>query len=440
MPQWRRTAPAHARTAARAPRAATAAATAMQGAGGLAVTAGLVGVAAAAATAAALRWQQRRRAGAPELLWSANEFNDAILARCPSLRRVFVPPAWMPNEHFETVLAAKLRSAPGVSYRRELLPVDESGGVVALDWADSCEQVSNGVQATPPACAAPAPEADAPLCVLLPGLTGGSGDSYVNHMVSHLLCAGYRVVVFNSRGTANSSVRTPQFYSASFTGDLERVVDHLQANKSASAAPLYAIGWSLGANILVNYLGKAGEDTPVNAAVSLCNPFDLTFCDRALKKGFARVYDSNLAKSIARIFQANEAVFRTKDDIDVDAALASKTIRDFDAAVTAPTFGWPSVDAYYEGSASSNAIPGIRVPTLCIQADDDPIAPGAAIPRDKIRTNENCTLCVTPAGGHLGWATAADPFGAPWVDVSVVEYLKAVEFLSLKRKLAAVAV
>jgi len=383
--------------------------------------------------ATAAIYQQRTRTGAPELLWKSTPFNNAIISRCPSLRRVFSPPWFMPNEHFETVLAAKLRSVPGVSYRREILPVSDDGGVVALDWAQGVSTVSNAVQSTPPACAAPPAEVDAPICVLLPGLTGGSGDSYVNHMVNHLVCAGYRVVVFNSRGTASSPVNTPQFYSASFTKDLERVVSHVKQSPGCENSPMFAIGWSLGANILLNYLGRAESGTPIDAAVSLCNPFDLSYCNKALKKGFARVYDRNLAQSIARIFKSNEDVFRRSPDIDVDAALASATIEDFDRAVTAPTFGWESVSAYYAGSASADAVPGIKTPTLCIQAQDDPIAPGCAIPRERLRENENTILCVTPAGGHLGWASAEDPFGAPWVDVAVIEYLRAVE-LKLRTK------
>jgi hypothetical protein len=185
--------------------------------------------------------------------------------------------------------------------------------------------------------------------ILFPGLTGGSGDSYVQHAVLQARHAGVRAAVFNSRGTADSPVLTPQFYSASFTEDTREVrlscfrpragsQQHQQLQASAwfdrhllnclqvsshwhgscCACPgdvvdglavwskclsvaaclqvisyvrerypdstLFAAGWSLGANILVNYLGEQGPDTPLEAAVSMCNPFDLTISNRHINE------------------------------------------------------------------------------------------------------------------------------------------------------------
>jgi predicted alpha/beta-fold hydrolase len=85
------------------------------------------------------------------------------------------------------------------------------------------------------------------------------------------------------------------------------------------------------------------------------------------------------------------------------------------------------VDAYYAGSSSAKRIPNVAVPLLCIQAANDPIAPAAAIPCDAIKTNPNCVLAVTPAGGHLGWAAGPGaPWGHPWTDGAVTEWLASV--------------
>ncbi len=74
--------------------------------------------------------------------------------------------------------------------------------------------------------------------------------------------------------------------------------------------------------------------------------------------------------------------------------------------------GFPSVDAYYEGSSSANVIPNVAIPLLCVQAENDPIAPREAIPYDAIAANPNTALVVTPTGGHLGWMAGRDgPLG-----------------------------
>jgi predicted alpha/beta-fold hydrolase len=92
-----------------------------------------------------------------------------------------------------------------------------------------------------------------------------------------------------------------QFYSASFTGDLRQVVDHVLGRFPQSN--VYAVGWSLGANILVRYLGEETDKCVLSGAVSLCNPFDLVIADEDFHKGFNNVYDRALAKALRNIFK-----------------------------------------------------------------------------------------------------------------------------------------
>lgn len=200
----------------------------------------------------------------PDLYYTPNEFNSAVLDRCPTVQSTYQCTPFLTNGHAETILIAKLRKPPGVVYKREIL-VTKDGGAVAVDW----EHVDDDGKALPE---------DAPVLILFPGLTGGSGDSYVQHAVLQARHAGVRAAVFNSRGTADSPVLTPQFYSASFTEDTREVIAYVRERYPDST--LFAAGWSLGANILVNYLGEQGPNTPLEAAVSMCNPFDLTIRDR----------------------------------------------------------------------------------------------------------------------------------------------------------------
>ncbi|KAK9809973.1 hypothetical protein WJX72_002837 [[Myrmecia] bisecta] len=334
------------------------------------------------------------------------------MSRCPTIKRTYKRLRYLFNGHVETIFAAKLRDAPLVEYERECVQM-EDGGTVAIDT-----EVASPQQDLP---------ADAPVLILLPGLTGGSHDAYVRHMVGAARSYGIRAVVFNSRGTSDSPVTSPQFYSASFTGDMREVVRLVRQRYPDSL--LLAAGWSLGANILVRYLGEEGDKTPIEAAVSMCNPFNLVVADQNFHVGFNRIYDHNLANSLRAIYAKHAHLFEgLEGEYQPQLAARCRTIREFDDALTRCSFGWPSVDAYYAGSSSSLSIPHVKIPLLCIQAADDPIAPAGCIPYDAIRKNSHCLLAVTPAGGHLGWCSGPEaPLGAPWTDQAVVEFLTSVQ-------------
>ncbi|KAI4312693.1 hypothetical protein MLD38_037494 [Melastoma candidum] len=312
------------------------------------------------------------------------------------------------NRHVETIFAAFFRKLPEVRFKRECLRTPDDGSV-ALDW------VSGDDGRLPP---------DSPLLVLLPGLTGGSDDTYVRHMLIRAQNKGWRVVVFNSRGCADSPVTTPQFYSASFTGDMREVVRHVSTRYPK--ANIFAVGWSLGANILVRYLGEESHRCPLSGAVSLCNPFNLIIADEDFRKGFNNIYDKALAKGLRSIFKRHLLLFEDMGgEYNIPLALNAKTVKDFDEGLTRVSFGFKSADDYYSHSSSSDSIRNVCTPLLCIQAANDPIAPSRGIPRDDIKENPNCVLVVTPQGGHLGWVAGAEtPLGAPWTDLLVVDFLE----------------
>ena len=307
-------------------------------------------------------------------------------------------------------------------YFREVLDMP-NGGHVTLDWQHSVGESRRSAAVLPDG---------KPLLLLLSGIAGGSGDPYVQHLVADATDAGFKVVCMNARGCANSPVTSPQFYSASWTQDVRHVVRTLRARYPA--APFFACGWSLGANILVNYLGEEGMAASkqpaqqlLDGAVSLCNPFDLVTCDAALEAtALGRVYSRSMGASLRRVFAPHEALFRGLDHIDVAGTAAAQTVRQFDEAMTRRTFGFATVDEYYQTSGSKHRLPHVAVPLLCVQAADDPIAVDAAIPRDAAAANPHVALVVTPSGGHLGWQAAnGSPFGSPWPYTGVLQWLTA---------------
>ena len=269
---------------------------------------------------------------------------------------------------------------------------------------------------------------DAPVLMLMSGIAGGSHDKYLKHFLRRAHCAGYRCVAFNCRGTSDSPLTTPQFYSASFTGDVRAVVDELATRWPE--APLFAVGWSLGANILTNFLGEEGKAAKLAGAVAMCNPFDLNACDDALRQGFfGTVYSRSMAGNMRKLFAPHAHLFAGLPGYDKKLVASAMTVRDFDEAVTRVTFGFPSVDAYYDASSSRRLIGDVKVPLLVVQAKDDPIAVKSAVPRDVIRNaaDANVILVETESGGHLGWSAGEEaPFGAPWPDIGAMQFIEAV--------------
>ncbi|KAL4570597.1 hypothetical protein LXL04_026255 [Taraxacum kok-saghyz] len=344
---------------------------------------------------------------------------------CPIIKthldRPYNPfPVFGSNRHIETIFAAFFREIPDVRLKRECLRTKDDG-TVTLDW------VSGDARSLPE---------NSPILLLLPGLSGGSQDAYVRHMLIRARNRGWRVVVFNSRGCADSPVTTPQacstsfkylMYSASFLGDLDEVVGHVTTRYPK--ANLYGTGWSMGANILVQYLGKEPGAKRFSGAVSMCNPFNLVMSDEDICKGFSKIYNQSLGKALGGILKKHLPLFEDiGGEYNIQLAANAETIRDYDEGLTRVSFGFNSVDEYLQKSCSADHIKNVQTPLLCIQARNDPIAPDRAIPREDIKMNPNCLLIVTPKGGHLGWvAGESAPLGCPWTDPMVMDFLQHLE-------------
>lgn len=390
--------------------------------------------------------------------------NAYVLERCASLlSKGYDAVGWLTNAHASTILSSLFRKDLDVTYQREVLAMPD-GGYATLDWPLSVDgdvdlqsaydeaKESEMTQTAAPACEVEKSGPpfvnrvfnqgtlvrrrlmahqesiadDAPVLVLMSGIAGGSHDKYLKHFLKRARSQGFRCVAFNCRGTSESPLTTPQFYSASYTGDIRHVVNELR--ERFPNAPLLAIGWSLGANILTNFLGEEGENSKLTAAAALCNPFDLNACDTALESGFfGKIYSQAMAKNMRKLFAPHENLFAGLPKYKPELVKSAKTVRDFDEAITRVTFGFPSVDAYYEYSGSKNKIHNVAIPLMTVQALDDPIAISSSIPRKAIESNPNVILIETESGGHLGWEAGPEaPFGAPWPDALVMKFFHSI--------------
>ncbi|KAG2627290.1 hypothetical protein PVAP13_3KG123701 [Panicum virgatum] len=300
-----------------------------------------------------------------------------VASKCRSLHGRYLATPWLASPHLQTLFLSISGRPPSFTYRRQLYTVRD-GGTIALDWllasdleaadADSCDESSSKDDSTP-------------LLVVIPGLTSDSSAAYVKHLVFSMASKGWNVVVSNHRGLGGISITSDCFYNAGWTEDMREVVNFL--HQEYPEAPLFAVGTSIGANIVVKYLGEEGESTPVAGAASICSPWDLLVTNRFIsRKLVQRCYDRALAIGLKGYAKLHQPVL---------ARLANWE------AITS------TVDTFYRKCSSANYIGNVSVPLLCISALDDPLCTREAIPWDECRANKNIVLATTPNGGHLAF-------------------------------------
>ncbi|AQK86355.1 alpha/beta-Hydrolases superfamily protein [Zea mays] len=211
---------------------------------------------------------------------------------------------------------------------------------------------------------------------------------------------GWNVVVSNHRGLGGISITSDCFYNAGWTADMREVVSFL--HQEYPKAPLFTVGTSIGANIVVKYLGEEGENTPVAGAASICSPWDLLVTSKFIsRKLVQRCYDRALAIGLKGYAKLHQSVLARL--ANWEAITSSHSIREFDRHATCVVAKYETVDTFYRKCSSANYIGNVSVPLLCISALDDPLCTREAIPWDECRANKNIVLATTPNGGHLAF-------------------------------------
>ena len=305
----------------------------------------------------------------------------------------FTPARWLTNRHTQTMYPSfpwSWRSTP--TLRRQELELPD-GDTTAVDWMVAGDDLPG----------------TAPLLIILHGLEGSAESSYARMLMEAALDLGWRSCVLHFRDCGDYRNRLPRRYHAGETNDLRYFLETLHRSPEASenAGPIVAVGYSLGGNVLLKYLGECGDDTPLRAATAVCVPLDLHECAEALDKGFAKIYQRYLLKrmkqSVKGKFDRHTAAF------DWDKAMSARTFAEFDDWVTAPLHGFDGMQDYYDRCSSVHFLIDIERPTLIINAMDDPFMTRDVIPKED-RLSDQVTLEVAQAGGHVGFVSG----GTPW--------------------------
>ena len=256
-----------------------------------------------------------------------------------------------------------------------------------------------------------------PRVLVLHGLEGSSNSVYAQGLLSEIRRRGWRGVAMNFRSCARDPGdlarmlpnRRPRLYHSGDTGDLDFLAKTLAAHESD--VPLYAVGVSLGGNVLLKWLGETGAGAPVTAAVAISTPYDLAASARHLESRIGRVYTGRFLGTLKR--KAMDTTHRfpeTAQRIDLARTLRSRTFYEFDDAANAPLHGFAGADDYYTRSSSLAYVGGIARPVLCLSAEDDPFLPREALARARAAASAYVEFRVTPQGGHIGFVAGVRPW------------------------------
>jgi predicted alpha/beta-fold hydrolase len=243
---------------------------------------------------------------------------------------------------------------------------------------------------------------------LLHGLEGSAQSKYILETSRRLASYGLRAVGLNFRSCSGELNRLPRLYHSGETDDLAFTLEWL-ASRYPSAA-FGVVGFSLGGNVLLKYLGERGSALPkqlvMAAAISV--PFDLGRGAAHLKRLGGRAYVSYLLGKLQRKVVAKKAML--VDKIDFHRAVSAKDFWEFDDAATAPLHGFLSADDYYQRSSSAGYLDAIRIPTLLIHAENDPFLPRECLPKSAAQRNAHLNAHFTPSGGHVGFVSGPMPW------------------------------
>lgn len=313
----------------------------------------------------------------------------------------FKPAWWLPTSHLQTLWPAICRSEiKNLSLSRERIELPD-GDFIDLDWCDK--------------------ERKGPTVLILHGFEGSISSHYAKGMMAAIRQQGWRGVFMHFRGCSGEPNRLPRGYHSGETKDVDYIVNLLA--KREDHAVIAAIGYSLGGNVLLKWLGETAENNPLTAAVAISVPLELHKAAARIEKGFSRFYQWYLIKCARkRLLKKFEEI---PHPFDFEMLSEIEGLKDLDGKYTVPLHGFTSIDEYYTTASSRQYLRNIQVPTLLVQAKDDPFMTEDVIPT-KDEVSAAVTLEVTETGGHVGFIGGNLPWRPHyWLEERIPAYLKA---------------
>ncbi|QBQ96745.1 hydrolase [Paraburkholderia pallida] len=331
----------------------------------------------------------------------------------PQAGSTYRAPFWLPGAHIQTIIPALFSHLPLPAYRRERWNTPD-GDFIDLDWVDAPRAATAGANAKTATGARP----DAPLFVLFHGLEGSSGSHYARALAAAAHARGWHAVIPHFRSCSGPMNLLPRFYHLADAAEVDWVLRRLAARHTG---PLVAAGVSLGGNVLLHWLAQQREDARiVSAAAAISAPLDVHAGGKMLASGFGMIYTRSFLKTLK--VKALQKLEQYPGLFDPQAVLATRNMYEFDDVVTAPLHGFQSAHDYYTRATVRPKLGEIVVPTLLINARNDPFLPGDVLPA-RHEVSAAVELDQPEGGGHVGFMTGPFPGRSDWLAQRVTRYL-----------------
>lgn len=323
------------------------------------------------------------------------------------IKSTFKAAWWLNNPHLQTLFPALLRKPPAPKLRRERLFTDDKD-FLDIDFCGEGEQ---------------------PLVILLHGLTGSAQSKYITGLQLALLAQGLRSAALNFRGCSGEYNHTSRCYHSGETGDIDFLYRSLRSREPTT--PMAAVGFSIGGNVLLKWLGEQGDNIDLFAATAVSVPLVLSTCADKLDNGFSKIYRASLLRELKEYI-----TFKQHHLIDLGHHEEAEVLRQigdldevtsfwqYDQKVIAKLYDFANVDEYYQRSSSRQFLHAIKVPTLLIQAQDDPFMTPEVLP-ELAELSSTVSLEITDSGGHVGFIVGNNPFKPEyWLEQRIPEFLQ----------------
>jgi uncharacterized protein len=311
-------------------------------------------------------------------------------------------PWWLPGGHLQTIYARFLTRATDLCLRRERWETPDND-FIDLDWLDSSVE-------------------DANLIVLFHGLEGCSSSHYATSLMKQARRLGWRGVVSHFRGCSGEHNRLVRAYHSGDSSEVDWILHRIKEKNPRSN--IYAVGVSLGGNVLLKWLGEQGDRAPEIAekAAAVSVPVDLAAAASVLDRGCRKlIYTRYFLQTLKQKSLYKIAQHELK--IDLQQVRGASTFRQIDDLFTAPVHRFESAEDYWAKSSSKPWLAHIRVPTLLINARNDPFLPADALPNAE-EVSPSVSLEYPSSGGHVGFVSGRFPGDLDWLPRRIFSFFK----------------
>src|SRR5271157_4507870 len=297
----------------------------------------------------------------------------------------FAAHGWLGNRHLQTVAGAFLR-------RKFALPEGEER-LFRVDRETQLKGICHWQAGK---------RRDLPVIVIVHGLEGSCDSNYVRGIADKAWARGFHAVRMNQRNCGGTERLTPTLYNSGLSGDYLAVLGELIEE---GFEKIFFSGYSMGGNLVTKMAGELGDVAPkqLRGVAAVCPALDLSACADALERRENYLYQGHFVRGLMERYRRKAELFPERYPRGGFGPI--RTIREFDDAITAPSFGYKDAEEYYQAAGAKKVIGHVAVPILLITAQDDPFVPYVSFLAARVERNP-CIRFVAPEhGGHCGFVS-----------------------------------